>query len=135
MIRPPNRSVSAPTGIRPSEPTTTGTATSRACWNALRCSASLNFGASGLSRAHAQKLTANPTVAKVSIKAGRAPLVFGVLIVLSRIVPVSNDRAPAFPSPTGPNRVFGPDRGDGPARPARRNAPAVRYVHSGDAER
>ena len=30
ITRPPNRSVSAPTGIRPSEPTTTGTATSRA---------------------------------------------------------------------------------------------------------
>ena len=34
ITRPPNRSVSAPTGMRPSEPTTTGTATSSACWNA-----------------------------------------------------------------------------------------------------
>ena len=31
ITRPPNRSVSAPTGIRPSEPTITGTATSSAC--------------------------------------------------------------------------------------------------------
>lgn len=31
ITRPPNRSVSAPTGIRPREPTTTGTATSNDC--------------------------------------------------------------------------------------------------------
>jgi len=30
MTRPPYRSVSAPTGIRPSDPTMTGTATTRA---------------------------------------------------------------------------------------------------------
>ena len=33
MVRPPSRSVSAPTGIRPSEPTTTGRATTSDCWN------------------------------------------------------------------------------------------------------
>src|SRR5437899_7689776 len=74
MIRPPNRSASAPTGIRPTDPTTTGTATSSACWNGLRCNASLNFGASGLSSAHAQKFTANPAVAMASINDGRQPI-------------------------------------------------------------
>jgi hypothetical protein len=53
ITRPPNRSVSAPTGMRPSEPTTTGTATSKDCWNEVRCSESLNRGPSGLSSAHA----------------------------------------------------------------------------------
>jgi hypothetical protein len=76
MIRPPKRSVSAPTGIRPSEPTTTGTATSRACWNALRCRPSFKRGPSGLSSVHAQKLTANPTVAGVSM---RAPMITAVV--------------------------------------------------------
>lgn len=68
---PPNRSVSAPTGIRPTDPTITGTATSSACWEADRPSSSLKRGPSGLSSAQAQKLTANPTVASVSISAGR----------------------------------------------------------------
>ena len=45
ITRPPNRSVSAPTGIRPSDPTTTGTATSRACCEPDRSSRSLNRGA------------------------------------------------------------------------------------------
>ncbi len=74
MIRPPNRSVSAPTGMRPSEPTTTGTATSRACWKELRSSAAWNLTASGLSSAHAQKFTANPMVASASISPRRAPV-------------------------------------------------------------
>src|SRR5215471_16469687 len=73
MIRPPNRSVSAPTGIRPSDPTTTGTATTSACWIGLRCKTSWNFGPSGLSNAQAQKFTANPTVARPSIRPGRPP--------------------------------------------------------------
>jgi len=38
ITRAPSLSVSAPTGIRPSDPTTTGTATRNACWNALRSS-------------------------------------------------------------------------------------------------
>jgi hypothetical protein len=38
ITRLPNRSVSAPTGIRPTDPTTTGTATRKACWKALRSS-------------------------------------------------------------------------------------------------
>ena len=33
ISRPPYRSVSPPTRMRPSEPTTTGTATSSDCWN------------------------------------------------------------------------------------------------------
>ena len=36
MIRPPYRSVSAPTGIRPRAPTMTGTATSRATSDSVR---------------------------------------------------------------------------------------------------
>src|SRR5215469_426328 len=71
MIRPPNRSVSPPTGIRPSDPTTTGTATTSACWNEDSCRTSLNLGPSGLSSAQAQKFTANPTVARASIRPGR----------------------------------------------------------------
>ncbi len=59
ITRPPNRSVSAPTGIRPSEPTTTGTATSSDCWNAVRWRGSFKRGPSGLSSAQAQKLTAH----------------------------------------------------------------------------
>src|SRR6266536_449487 len=73
ITRPPNRSVSAPTGMRPSEPTTTGTATINACENADRCSESLNRGPSGESSAHAQKFTPNPSVANASISSGRRP--------------------------------------------------------------
>src|SRR5215468_7526935 len=72
ITRPPNRAVCAPTGIRPSDPTRSGTATTSACCTGLRCSTSLNFGPSGLSSAHAQKFTANPTVARASITQGRA---------------------------------------------------------------
>lgn len=71
ITRPPNRSVSAPTGIRPREPTTTGTATSSDCSNDDRSRPSLNRGPSGLSSAHAQKFTANPTVARASISHAR----------------------------------------------------------------
>src|SRR3954453_4323790 len=71
ITRPPNRSVRAPTGTRPSEPTTTGTATSKDCWNELRSRPSLNRGPSGLSSAHAQKFTAKPTVASASISHAR----------------------------------------------------------------
>jgi len=74
MTRPPNLSVRAPIGMRPNDPTTTGTATSSACWNAERCRLSLNLGPSGLSRAQAQKLTAKPMVARASIRTGR-PLI------------------------------------------------------------
>ncbi len=71
ITRPPNRSVSAPTGMRPSEPTTTGTATSSDCSKEDRPRESLNRGPSGLSSAHAQKLTAKPTVASASISQDR----------------------------------------------------------------
>src|SRR5215469_4043750 len=71
ITRPPNRSVSAPTGIRPSDPTMTGTATTRAWANGDRCDMSLNFGPSGDSSAHAQKFTAKPIVATASITQGR----------------------------------------------------------------
>ena len=80
MTRPPYRSVRAPTGMRPSEPTMTGTATSRATSDSLRAPSvpvSRNSGPSGLSSAHAQKLTAKPRVASASISHGdrTAPVV------------------------------------------------------------
>src|SRR4051794_9759444 len=71
ITRPPNRSVRAPTGMRPSEPTTTGTATSSDCSNADRFRDSLSFGPSGDNSAQAQKLMANPAVAIASINSGR----------------------------------------------------------------
>src|SRR5687767_14101375 len=57
MTRAPYRSVSAPTGIRPSEPTTTGTATSSDWAAKLRPRRSLTPGPSGPSSAQAQKFT------------------------------------------------------------------------------
>src|SRR5690606_19084838 len=62
------------TGIRPSDPTITGTATSSDCSNDVSPSDSWNLGARGLSRAHAQKLRAKPSVAIASIAHGRAGL-------------------------------------------------------------
>ena len=73
MTRPPYRSVSAPTGMRPSAPTITGTATSRACWKLVSPSACLKCAPSGDSRAHAQKLSANPAVAMPSMTYGWRP--------------------------------------------------------------
>jgi hypothetical protein len=63
MMRAPYRSVSAPTGMRPSEPTTTGTATSSDCAAKLRPRRSLMPGPSGPSSAQAQKFTMKPSVA------------------------------------------------------------------------
>src|SRR5688572_9289498 len=73
ITRPPNLSVSAPTGIRPSEPTMTGTATISATSDSLSepsAPFSRNSGPSGLIRAHAQKLMANPMVARASMSEG-----------------------------------------------------------------
>src|SRR5688572_24612516 len=73
MTRPPYRSVSAPTTMRPREPTTTGTATSRATSDSLSVPMlplSRNIGPSGLIRAQAQKFTAKPIVAMASISHG-----------------------------------------------------------------
>jgi hypothetical protein len=47
ITRPPNRSVSAPTGMRPTAPTTTGTATSSACCAAVSPRDSLKRGPRG----------------------------------------------------------------------------------------
>src|SRR4051794_17564487 len=73
ITRPPNRSVSAPTGIRPRDPTTTGTATKSATSDS-DSDPSVPFvrnnGPSGLNNAHAQKFTAKPTVAIASISPG-----------------------------------------------------------------
>src|SRR6478735_5441424 len=73
ITRPPYRSVNPPTMMRPSEPTTTGTATSKATSDSLSVPMlrlSRNSGPSGLIRAQAQKLTANPSVAIASISHG-----------------------------------------------------------------
>jgi len=70
ISRPPYRSVSAPTGIRPSAPTITGTATTRACSKLLSPSTCLKWAPSGDSRAQAQKVRANPTVAMISMTYG-----------------------------------------------------------------
>src|SRR5680860_551527 len=70
ITRPPNLSVSAPTGTRPSDPTITGTATTMACWEPERPSSSLKRGPSGLSSAQAQKFIAKPSVARASITIG-----------------------------------------------------------------
>lgn len=71
MIRPPNRSVREPTGTRPRDPTTTGTAASSDCSKDDRSRLSLNRGPGGLSSAHAQKFTAKPTVHRASISHAR----------------------------------------------------------------
>ncbi len=63
--------MSAPTGTRPSEPTTTGTATSSDCWKEDSSRLSLRRGPRGLSSAQAQKFTAKPAVASASISQAR----------------------------------------------------------------
>src|SRR5204863_3664400 len=85
MIRPPYRSVRAPTGMRPSAPTITGTATSRACWKLVSPSDCLKCAPSGDSRAHAQKVSANPPAAIPSMRYGwrleaGSPAVRGVVM-------------------------------------------------------
>ena len=92
MIRPPNRSVIAPTGIRPSEPTTTGTATRRATSDSdsfPRLPVVRNSGPSGLSSAQAQKLTANPSVAIANITWGLPDSLLVLVVWLERVVMVS----------------------------------------------
>src|SRR4051794_24730962 len=111
MIRPPNRSVSAPIGMRPSEPTTTGTATSSDCWNELRCRAVVNFVASGLSSAHAQKLTAKPIVASASITPGRTPVRAGrawVVLMSYSTARRSDVPLPGLVGTTAADRDLGP---------------------------
>jgi hypothetical protein len=56
MVRVPSRSVSAPTGTRPREPTTTGIDTTIACWMAVRPTVSRSNGASGANNAQAHAL-------------------------------------------------------------------------------
>ena len=73
ITRPPSLSVSAPTTIRPREPTMTGTATISATSDSLSVPSvpcSRKSGPSGLIRAQAQKFTANPIVAIASISHG-----------------------------------------------------------------
>jgi len=67
IVRAPKRSVSAPTGIRPSDPTTTGTATSNDFCSGDSCSRPAKNVPIGLIRAHAQKFTAKPSVATASM--------------------------------------------------------------------
>lgn len=68
MVFAPKRSVSAPTGTRPSEPTITGTATISDCWNELSESLSPRVVPSGEMRFHAQKVRANPIVATARLR-------------------------------------------------------------------
>ena len=96
ITRPPYRSVSPPTMMRPSEPTTTGTATSSATSDSLSVPmlpVARKSGPSGLISAQAQKLTANPMVAIASISHGdrvAAPVwVFEVNGVVT-VVPISS---------------------------------------------
>ncbi len=63
IVFAPYRSVSAPAGTRPIEPTRTGTATSSDCWKELRPSRSPYQLASGAIRFHAQKVRVKPMVA------------------------------------------------------------------------
>ena len=73
MTRPPYRSVSPPTMMRPREPTTTGTATRRATSDSVRVPRDpvvRKSGPSGLISAQAQKFTAKPRVAIASISQG-----------------------------------------------------------------
>src|SRR6476661_10622425 len=75
ITRPPYRSVKPPTTMRPSEPTTTGTATSSATSDSLSSPSdpvARNSGPKGLMSAQAQKLTAKPRVAIASITHGDA---------------------------------------------------------------
>ena len=68
IVRPPRRSVSAPTGIRPSDPTTTGNATTSDCWNDVSPNWSLYVAPSGPIRAHAQKVRRNPEKHRASAR-------------------------------------------------------------------
>ena len=63
----PRRSVSAPTGMRPSEPTRTGVATTSDCCSEVRPSSSRSVTARGESSAQAQKQMAKPSVAMMSM--------------------------------------------------------------------
>lgn len=59
----PYLSVRAPAGMRPTEPTRTGTATSSDCWKELSSSRSPYQLAIGAIRSHAQKVSVKPMVA------------------------------------------------------------------------
>ncbi len=104
ITRPPYRSVSAPTGIRPSEPTITGTATSSACCGADRPSSSLKRGPRGLSSAQAQKFTAKPTVARASISMARPSVRPVAILPLSAVEPRLIPIIPLHPVSQAPSR-------------------------------
>ena len=72
--RPPYRSVSAPNGMRSSDPSTTGTAVSSSVRVFERSRVSWNFFASGAIRLQALNETANATVAssRARVAPGRA---------------------------------------------------------------
>src|SRR6478735_9275425 len=105
MTRPPYRSVSPPTMMRPRDPTITGTATSSATSDSLSVPmlpVSRKSGPSGLIRAQAQKFTAKPIVAIASISHGdlvavpvRGSEVDGVVTVVPL---VRAARLPPWPS-------------------------------------
>jgi len=54
--------------MRPSEPTSTGTATSSDCWIELRPSRSLKSPDNGEIRFHAQKVSVKPIVAMIRFR-------------------------------------------------------------------
>src|SRR6478735_5485845 len=72
ITRPPRRSVSAPTGIRSSEPSTTGTAVSISVLVFVRSRSSWNRFASGAIRLQPTNATANATVARNRFRVARA---------------------------------------------------------------
>src|SRR5215213_8235507 len=112
MMRAPNRSVSAPTGMRPSEPTTTGTATSSDWAAKLSPRRSLTPGARGPSSAHAQKLTVNPRVAITRLRVAARPVVPFDVISFPH-VDEWQGRAAGLPSPGGRGAGRGVGAGHG----------------------
>src|SRR6516165_1335 len=126
ISRPPYRSVRAPTGIRPSAPTITGTATIRACWKLVSPSASLTCAPSGDSSAQAQNVSANPTVAMPSMTYGRrpaavSPAVPGRLTIVAMAHPSLDRRQAAARRPRIPPRFAlhtgGPEGTNDPTGP------------------
>ena len=125
ISRAPKRSVSAPMGMRPTDPTTTGTATRNDWAVKLSPSRSLMPGASGLSSAQAQKQIRKPAVARARLMMARRP---GVAVVAgavasaalgpARLIGPASGRVARHPSPAGARAARGADRGCGRRRTA-----------------
>ena len=114
ITRPPYASVRPPTRMRPSEPTTTGTATSRATSDSVSVPSapvSRKSGPSGLISAHAQKLTAKPMVAIASISHGERVASVEVPLTPGTDVVATSGR------PAGHGRLHGPGDREGVPKP------------------